>query len=326
MSEYLLEVLLPFHIFDDYLLEAIESCEKALPPNSRIIAINTLNDQKMLNGHSGLILEVTCPKANYVTALKFGLSKTQSKYVALMNSDDLIDEHRFIKQIEALEQSNFNLCVTNLSKFSITKIHKSIEVPSLLGEVPNNFHEALLLLGSFRADASWCFNQKWAREVDLFGQKSDVSDWCTAMRTVKSTNTVVLNEKYYFYRMHARQITRDQKVSNSPYFYANWTELNDRLNFRALNHSEIDIVTSHNRTSKIENLENVWCWLSEIEVYLESIFIDSDKEKISNILFRRKLLIGIRNRSLQLKIKELRLLPNLFFQYFRFKKYLRGVL
>jgi glycosyltransferase involved in cell wall biosynthesis len=120
MSRYLLDVLLPFHVYDDLLQEAIESCKKSLPANSRIIAINTLVDQKILNMNSDQILEVMCPKADYITALRFGLSKTQSKYVALMNSDDLINESRFINQIQALENSNFKMCAHDTA----AKIHR----------------------------------------------------------------------------------------------------------------------------------------------------------------------------------------------------------
>jgi glycosyltransferase involved in cell wall biosynthesis len=321
MSRYLLDVLLPFHVYDDLLQEAIESCKKSLPANSRIIAINTLVDQKILNMHSDQILELVCPKADYVTALRFGLSKTQSKYVALMNSDDLIHESRFINQIQALENSNFKMCVTNLSKFSITKQQKWIEIPALLGDPPSNFHEALLLLGSFRADASWCFNQEWAHEVNLFGQESDVSDWCTAMRTINGGNTIILSEDQYFYRMHSGQITRSERIPNSDFFYSNWKTLNQRLNFRSLTFSEIDAITSKGKQDL--DLDHVWKWLRETEAFLISVLPDSDKKKISNIFSRRRLLICIHQRTLRLRIKDLLILPKVLFQYIRFKKYLR---
>lgn len=321
MSEYLLDVLLPFHVHDDLLREAIENCKKSLPANSRIIAINTLCDQKILNMHSDRILEVMCPRADYVTALRFGLSITQSKYVALMNSDDLIDNSRFSNQIQALENSNFKLCVTNLSKFSITKQQKWIEIPALLGDPPNNFHEVLLLLGSFRADASWCFNQKWAHEVNLFGQESDVSDWCTAMRTMNQGNTLVLNEDLYFYRMHSRQITRGERIPNSESFYFNWKSLNRKFNFRYLTPSEIDAITTAQKQDR--NLDNVWKWLKEIEAFLISVLPDSDKKKISNIFSRRRLFICLNQRTLHLRIKDMLIVPKVLFQYIRFKKYLR---
>jgi glycosyltransferase involved in cell wall biosynthesis len=326
VSKYRLEVLLPFHIYDSYLTEALDSCIRALPPNSRIIAINTINDQKLLNGHSDYVYEVNHPNAGYISALDYGFRNSHSEYVALMNSDDLIDKDRFLMQIASLELSDKNLCVSDLSKFSIIRKKGRLLVPPLLGKATSNFHEAILLLGSYRADATWCFKSEWARENNIFLEENDISDWCIAMRTMKTTDTVVLNKDLYFYRMHSNQISRNQYEDVPEGFFLSWHELNNRLNFRKLSNCEIELLTSLKKSKKLSDLKNLQSWLEEFENFLLFSLPDSNKSEIRNLLARRRLLISLKNRSVRMLLCEWRVAPKVLFQYIIFRKYLRSTL
>ena len=324
MPKYELDVVLPFHVLDQYLIEAIESCISALPDQSRLILINTRSDQKEIEVRYDSVLELNLKNADYMSALGFGIGKSDAKYIALMNSDDIVDQTRFTRQLQELKNSKKDLCVTSIEKFAISRAGATVFIPSLLGKAPQRFNEALLLLGSYRADASWCFKSSWAQQNFLFSSDQDISDWCTAMRVMRSTNTVVIDENLYLYRMHPRQITRLSRVHASPHFLASWEALNQKLGFAPLNRFEIEMLLSIEKSNKRINLDNTFAWLTEVEDYLKEKLESSNHKMIENLISRRRLLISIKNRTI--RIQDLSRIPVVLFEYIRFRKYLRGSL
>jgi hypothetical protein len=327
MSKYSLDVLLPFHRVDDYLFDAIESSKVALPPDSRIILINTSVEDFLigncLSQWDEKVKLVHLPGGNYIQALSFGLKSSEAKYVALMNSDDLVEPSRFLKQIQSLELNESKICVTRLQKFVMSAYGKTTNIPSVLGSAPNFFHEAILLLGSYFADASWCFDAEWAKENNLFSESNDISDWCTAMRVLKRSSTSVLNERLYLYRMHSGQYTRSQTSHSNINFYSSWNQLNCTFGFRALSRNEIDIVTANPHARKVDDLENVLSWLDELENFLILTFSNSSDRSIKKLFSKRRILVCFRNRSLLVRIRDVRVIPEVIFEYLRYRKHLR---
>lgn len=314
---------MPFHVVNDNLFAAIESCKRALPDNSRLLLINTIGKKKMLAEDSEFLVEINVPKANYVQALRHGIGATESQYIALMNSDDLVDVNRFTRQIDELVTSGRELCVTNLLKFAYQAKTKQITIPPLLGNPPRHFHEALLLLGSFRADASWCFKFEWAEENNLFSSDRDVTDWCAGMRVMKSTNTVVIPESLYFYRMHPGQATRSGNQINTDLFYSNWLDLNQSMNLKKLSIFEIDMLTSVGRANNKDNLNNVWIWLNQVEELLKQELPSSDHKSIEDVLSRRRILLCLNYHQIHISFQDLKFYPKVLFEYLRYKSFLR---
>jgi hypothetical protein len=326
VQKFLLDVLLPFHVDDDLLMEAVESCLEALPKNSKLILINTEGSNKTHYGKIPNVTEISMKGADYLSALKFGLMGSEAEYVALMNSDDLVEETRFARQLEVLSKSNADICVTNISKFAKQSDGSRLSIPPLLGVPPRYFHEGILLLGSFRADASWLFKRDWAIRNNLFFEACDVSDWSTAMRVMKKTNTVVISENLYFYRMHSRQSSHDKKLHQKDDFYETWQKLNTQLNLRSLSRQEIQILTSNYDTPKVKSLKNLMKWLYEAEDQLRQEFPRSESLFLENLFSRRRLLICFKNHSFRIRLKDLKFLPKILFEYFTYRRYLRGSL
>ncbi|WP_455110311.1 glycosyltransferase family 2 protein [Porphyromonas sp.] len=58
------------------------------------------------------------PKADYIAALNLGLGMTQSKYIARMDGDDIMEPHRIQRQLEALEaHPDVALCCSAIQCF-----------------------------------------------------------------------------------------------------------------------------------------------------------------------------------------------------------------
>ena len=323
MSEYLLEILLPFHKVNEHLLEAIESCLEALPSNSRIIAINTSNDRSCLVLDSKSVLHLNLASATYIEALRYGLKFSSAEYVGLMNSDDIVDSSRFRNQIMVLEQTRNSLCVSDLQKFTVTKKGKTKYIPAMLGKPPRDFHEALLLLGSYRADATWCFRRSWAVEEKLFEFPSDSSDWSTALRVMRKRNTVIINQPLYFYRMHSDQFTRLSKDKAPITFYNQWNFINQQYGFTELSKEEIQTVALPWENVNGQDIRKILFWLGEIENFLITKLPKSDKKRINNIISRRRIMISISHRIVGIKFRDFHILPKLLFEFSKSKQLIR---
>ena len=105
----LLSVVLPFHLQNRFLEEAIRSCSKAMPKDSELILVNTSQQKLTLTGFSKRILVIDAPQKKYIDALSIGISQAKGNFIALMNSDDLILESRFERQMFNLNQDKADL-------------------------------------------------------------------------------------------------------------------------------------------------------------------------------------------------------------------------
>ena len=326
MEKFLLDIILPFHVHDELLAKAMESCLDALPENSRIILVNTIGTTGADYIGDPSVMEIFLEGADYLSALNFGLMCSDAEYVALMNSDDLVDPTRFEKQIEVLKISKADICATNILKFSQESNGSRQNIPPLLGVPPRSFHEGILLLGSFRADASWLFKRDWAIKNHLFSAISDVSDWATAMRVMSKYNSVVISENLYFYRMHARQSSHDKNLHKKKEFYEVWKRLNFQLNLRALSKLEIQVLTSNYDVPRVKEIKNLMKWLIDAENLLKQELPKSEKRSLENLFSRRRVLICYKNRSIHLRLRDIRVLPKILIEVVKYRKYLRGSL
>ena len=225
-----LSVLLPFHTADEYLNLAVESCLRTTGCRVEILLIDTRNANEpglvFENQTSHNLRTVHAPNADYYSALKIGLKASNSPYLALMNSDDLIASNRFKFQLEKLKCSGADLCITEMQKFSKDS---SKGLPSILGNITvNKYSPELLLLGSYGANATWLFRREWAITNDIFLNCGDNSDWKSALRYFPHTKITHLNEDLYFYRLHKLQTTK-KTISDYGELQVALSELNQQL-------------------------------------------------------------------------------------------------
>jgi glycosyltransferase involved in cell wall biosynthesis len=317
VNYFKVEVILPFHVNDKHLSDALESTLFALPANSRIIAVNTISQSKLLP-ENNLIREVFAPGAGYFEALRTGLNVATSKYVALMNSDDLCEPKRFLKQLEALEISASQVCMTGIKKFSEEKTF----LPTLVGEPPKRFVLPMLLLGSYYSDASWMFEREIALTHDFFSANLDYSDWTLGMRILKQCKVIYISERLYFYRMHENQLTR-RKENDSDAFYSAWRELNNSYGLPSLSNSEIRILAKPwLLDSSVKSLSNIDMWIKEFSKNNTGLNL-REKLRVKQVIARRLLFYFYATRQGNFGFRNFFYLPRLFFEYLYLGKFLR---
>ena len=276
-----LSILLPFHIDNQFLNDAIASCVNAMEEDFELILINTsgLKCPRLANFQI-----IDAPGYNYIEALSIGLSESRGEYTALMNSDDLFLKNRFQKQISKLVADQADLVFCGMKKFK----GKNRGIFPLLGELKGDqYLSEFLLLGSYGANATWLFRTSWANDLQLFKSPLDSSDWTTALRVFPNSKIAYVPDKLYLYRMHATQITRTLPEQHST-LYSLWTSLNESLNLPHLTLQEVKSLTRPDFIQREDAITlNILDWFSE---YLDRL---PSHHAIDDLLNRRLLILSL---------------------------------
>jgi glycosyltransferase involved in cell wall biosynthesis len=282
-----LSVILPFHLINRLLIEAIDSCLKSMPRNSELILLNTSQKKFEFKSASKNIYVIDLPEFTYIQALSEGIKLAKGEFIALMNSDDLVVMTRFHKQLQIIAEEKSDLVFSGIQKFK----GKNRKIYPLLGDIRGDSYRAdYLLLGSYGANASWLFSASWAKKVNLFSSESDSSDWTTALRVFPESNISYTPEKLYLYRMHEGQITRKNPERHIS-LESNWMKLNSDLQLPELSSAEIRHMTHPDvfMKSAIE-IANINFWFEEYLAHLGDSAI-----QVRELIDRRLILLTIRS-------------------------------
>lgn len=226
------DIILPFHKVDDLLKNAIESVLASEEIKVRLILID---DRPLVETHqtpfvlpeniSSLKFEYEIFFSNsigYAAAVNMGLDHAQSHFIAIMNSDDLIDSKAIIKKLALLEGND--LVIGEIVKFN----DNYCGVPSLAGRIPpSSFRNYHLLLGSYGANSTWVMSLELASKFRL-DTSYESADWATALKNFRNFKISGSDDSYYFYRQHSSQVTRSKvyRTRSFPAIFPLWCELN----------------------------------------------------------------------------------------------------
>lgn len=213
------DVLMPFHRIDDYFIEAIQSVLDStgviinliLLDNRRgdrpELALDSFFNRLKDTCHTIQKISVSYP-FTYSNALNTGLNHCRNAYIALMNSDDLIQPNRFYLQSKSLIQSEYELSICSLQKFSEKR-----ETSSMLGILNLKYYSWLyLLLGAYGADASLMFKRSWSESGNRTFPETQHSDWLFALQNYPNAQIVTIEQPLYHYRIHPNQITKSPEL------------------------------------------------------------------------------------------------------------------
>jgi glycosyltransferase involved in cell wall biosynthesis len=210
-----LDVLLPFHKIDNYFQQAIDSLSSTKGVSFNTILIDDRVDKSQeintfVADLKSFDIVKTTGGTGYGNALKLGTSCITKDYIALFNSDDLIDPLRFKKQLKEL--SEVELCISKISRIKDNNSKSS----SIMGEIGSKLYDPIfLLLGAYGADASWSMRTEWWKS-NVFFDNQDYLDWRIALKSFKETTISYIPEPLYFYRKHEEQVTKNRSsVSNN---------------------------------------------------------------------------------------------------------------
>ena len=218
-----LDILLPIHRVDNYLRLALTSINNSKGISFRLIIIDDRSDKSeklypLVKDFDNLEIIKTAGNRGYGFALEAGSASVESKAVALANSDDLIDEYKYLKQMTLLEKNE--IVLTNIRRINMAGKPST----SLTGSINcDEYTPSFLLLGSYGADASWCMTTAGWKKYSFFDDK-DFLDWRIAMSSFGKSKIGFINEDLYFYRRHPMQISIKNRKVNSvdPSIFRDW--------------------------------------------------------------------------------------------------------
>ena len=260
------DILLPFHSFDTYLDVAIQSVLASEGVSVHLILIDDRPTDKSDDIHKRYP-EATLLKTygiGYYSALNAGQLYLKSDYVGTMNSDDIISPNKLTKQIEKLDKTHSDLCVTHIRKFSGSR--------GLLSKLGANYSDTFqpeyLLMGSYFADATWVATRDCWEKYISFGTEK-MGDWALALKIFLKLRIIVEPTTHYWYRKHNMQVTSniDFHKSAGSEIYPNWLFLSEMLGWPELNRNSFGLIASplsltDNLTS--EDICKTIAWLFEL--------------------------------------------------------------
>jgi glycosyltransferase involved in cell wall biosynthesis len=204
-KQFDLDVLLPFHKIDSHLEQAIDSILKSERVNLHLILIddrNCLDETPLiLPKNANITLAKTSGLTGYGESLRIGSKYIESEFVALMNSDDLVNKSRFHKQLIQIADSDLNICKMR----RITS--KGWPSFSVMGQPRKTYSKLMLGFGSLGADATWLMKSNWWRGKSFFDNQPCL-DWRIALKSFQSSQITFTDEFLYQYRRHPGQTSK----------------------------------------------------------------------------------------------------------------------
>jgi glycosyltransferase involved in cell wall biosynthesis len=205
------DVIIPFHVINNYLLESIRSVQNSRMVRVHIIAVNDTLDE-VNPGQIGLREQDILVKSEvkgYIGALATGVSTCNSEFIAFQDSDDFTDPERLIRQIEFLYKNKFDLVACKLIKTD--KFGNIIDNAPVFGNISDSFSMRLkFILGPHGADSSilgkrWIIQKYWKIHSNFTTSFSDYG-WIVKLQNFYKVG--FCKDALYYYRSHDKQMSR----------------------------------------------------------------------------------------------------------------------
>ena len=211
-SSSMIDVIVPFHKVNSFLVESISSVKASEGVNVRIIAVNDSGVvlQKNDIGLRSQDVLVKSAGKGYIDALATGVTTSTATYIAFQDSDDFSDSCRFKYQLEDLLANSCDLVTGRLVRTNIAGQITPVASPfGTLSKLLNPSER--LIFGPHGADSSifakadilkstWSTHAKFSPSFADYGWLLTVSP---QLKLGYSPNAI------YYYRAHNSQMSRN---------------------------------------------------------------------------------------------------------------------
>ena len=210
------DVIIPFHVVDEYLIKSIGSVRASRGVLIRVIAVNDTEKEVVPQqiGLSDYDILVKSEKRGYQGALSTGVSICNSEYIAFQDSDDFADLDRLSKQIIFLKENDVDIVTGKLIRTDMSG--KPLKSKYVFGSIPDHLSQKQkLMLGPHGADSSILgkrsiIQENWQHHSCFTTTFADYG-WLLSLQD--SIKIRYCSAALYFYRSHSGQMSR--KISDS---------------------------------------------------------------------------------------------------------------
>lgn len=211
------DVILPFTKLDNFLLEALDSIHESEDIYTRLILVDNsphgiLREFLPLRKQDLFLREEKLGFAQAVNA-PFEQQIQFSRYVAIMNSDDISHPKRLVSQVRALQNADADISLCKVKNFRANREHTPF-----FGEVDmENYHPLYLIFGGFGIEPMWCATSTWWNENARRREDChhDVVDLACALASFGKSKIVSVDTDLYFYRKHRKQLSKTMATLSS---------------------------------------------------------------------------------------------------------------
>jgi glycosyltransferase involved in cell wall biosynthesis len=216
-----IDVILPFHRIDDYLIDSIKSIYAQEDVNINLILVDDRVEATPKFEFTKMAhILIYSGGVGYRKALQLGVEKSESRYLAFQDSDDISLPNRLMLQLQKLQSENLAIVGCKLGKIDEDNLLK-IGSPQISGKMINTLY---LLLGSQGANSTWLVDNTKIDKKHWLILLTQSPDWEIAFSVLDQYKAFVIDEYLYFYRQHRNQLTRnsDYEMEHFQGIYPFW--------------------------------------------------------------------------------------------------------
>ena len=327
------DVVVPFHLVNQYLLESIKSIKSSKGVSVKVIAVNDTGSKTTLKqiGLEDSDILINSIGRGYVAALSTGIGCCESEFFAFQDSDDFSDEFRLLNQISLLRAQNLDIVSGELIKTD--SFGNTFEDRAITGKIPKKLTpKEKLIFGPHGADSTIVgrnsvFKNTWNVHQNF---TSSFADYGWLLSVINSVTIGHCEAAKYFYRAHSMQMSRSAIDLNGweavfPYWLKNFFEIfgitediDSHVFSTFMSHPNVGLCLAFpSSLPKLNSCDREYLKMI-IDYILDSKnFNDfSDQEDLKEILFRRGF-VGTRGAVIKYWFAGLKMIFSITLQYIR---------
>ncbi len=211
MLNHNIDVIIPFHVINDFLHASINSVKASQKVIVRVIAVNDTG-QNITKKDIQLEAEdtlITNFGRGYLDAMATGISQIKSEFVGFQDSDDFTDPYRFFNQLKYLQDHNLDLVTGQIIK--VDSIGRSTKNKSIFGVLPSSLTpKQRLIFGSYGADSTIVAKSILVKTTWYIHKSfpQNLADYGWLLTILPNINIGHCREGVYYYRSHGTQMSR----------------------------------------------------------------------------------------------------------------------
>ncbi|MCI5160425.1 MAG: glycosyltransferase [Candidatus Electrothrix sp. AX5] len=208
-----ISVIIPLYNRGNFIAQTIQSVLNQTYPNIELIVVDdgsTDNSRNVLKQFEGKIRILEHPgrvNKGQSAAINLGIKSSESKYVAILDSDDLFAPEKIQLQVEYLEK-NPHVGLVYGNGYAINEQGKKIYPIYKDGHRENSAPERVLMDCYFLLPNNSLIRRKVLDEVGDFDESlRSAQDHDMAIRVAEVTKLAYLKKELFYYRRHGNSIS-----------------------------------------------------------------------------------------------------------------------